>query len=399
MYDLVIKNAKIITFDATHRIIDNAHIVIDQGVMCDILSAHQVPPSAKKIIDHQGKLVTPGLIDCHTHVIYGGNRADEFEMRLQGVSYTDIAKKGGGIRATVNATRKASFDALYDSAKNRLMQMINYGTTTCEIKSGYGLDLDNEFKMLKVAHKLNESNLVDIIPTFLGAHALSPEFDTQDAYIDFIIDTVLPELKAQNLADVVDGFCENIGFSYAQIERLFIAAQRLEFKLKLHAEQLSDQKGACLAAKFNAISVDHLEYLAPEDVSKLKHNNTTAVLLPGAYYFLRETKLPPIKALLKEDIRIAIATDANPGSSPFLSLPLMMNMACTLFRLTPYQTFQATTINAAHALGIAKQKGSIEQGKIADLILWDCQHYNQIIYDATYNYRLKTIKNGQLLPV
>lgn len=397
MYDLIIHNARLVTFDQDERILDNASLIIDQGKIIDILPKGSALPKANEVIDHNGQLVTPGLIDCHTHLVYGGNRADEFEMRLNGASYEEIAKKGGGIRSTVTATRNASLDELYHGANKRLKQMMQYGTTTCEIKSGYGLDLDTEMKMLKVARQLNESKGIDIIPTFLGAHALPPEFDNKDKYIDFIIDEVLPVLKKENLAQVVDGFCENIGFSQAQIKRLFTHAKELGFQLKLHAEQLSDQKGAALAAQFNALSADHLEYLALEDIAKLRAANTVAVLLPGAYYFLRETKLPPVADLLKQKVKIAIATDANPGSSPFLSLPLMMNMACTLFRMTPYQAFQATTINAAYALGIQAQKGSIEIGKCADLVLWNCEHYNQIIYDSTLNYRKTTIKNGELL--
>ncbi|WP_440616035.1 imidazolonepropionase [Cysteiniphilum sp. 6C5] len=397
MYDLIIQNARLVTFDQDERILDNATLVINEGKIIDILAKGSVLPKAHETIDYNGQLITPGLIDCHTHLVYGGNRADEFEMRLNGASYEEIAKKGGGIRSTVMATRNASLDELYHSANKRLKQMMQYGTTTCEIKSGYGLDFDSEMKMLKVARQLNESKGIDIIPTFLGAHALPPEFDDKDQYIDFIIDEVLPVLKKENLAQVVDGFCENIGFSHSQMKRLFTAAKNHGFQLKLHAEQLSDQKGAALAAQFNALSADHLEYLAIEDITKMRDANTVAVLLPGAYYFLRETKLPPVTDLLKQKVKIAIATDANPGSSPFLSLPLMMNMACTLFRMTPYQAFQATTINAAYALGIQAQKGSIEIGKCADLILWDCKHYNQIIYDATLNYRNATIKDGELI--
>ncbi|WP_119329360.1 imidazolonepropionase [Cysteiniphilum halobium] len=397
MYDLIIQNARLVTFDQDERILDNAALVINQGKIIDILAKGSALPKARETIDHNGQLVTPGLIDCHTHLVYAGNRADEFEMRLNGVSYEEIAKQGGGIRSTVMATRNASLDALYHSARRRLKQMMQYGTTSCEIKSGYGLDIDTEMKMLKVAQKLDASKGIDIIPTFLGAHALPPEFDDKDQYIDFIIAKMLPVLKKENLAQVVDGFCENIGFSHAQIRRLFTHAKEHGFQLKLHAEQLSDQKGAALAAQFNALSADHLEYLAVEDIAKMRVANTVAVLLPGAYYFLRETKLPPVAELLNNHVKIAIATDANPGSSPFLSLPLMMNMACTLFRMTPYQAFQATTINAAHALGIQDQKGSIEIGKCADLVLWDCEHYNQIIYDATLNYRKTTIKDGELL--
>ncbi|WP_119342632.1 imidazolonepropionase [Facilibium subflavum] len=396
MYDLLIKNAHIVSFNENDDIYDNAHILIDQGNIIDILPTNDNLPEAAEIIEHHGKLVTPGLIDCHTHVVYGGSRADEFEKRLQGVSYKEIAESGGGIISTVNATRKACEDTLFDSAKKRLLQMMSYGTTTCEIKSGYGLDLDNELKMLKVAKALNHELAIDIIPTFLGAHALPKEYQDKDAYIDDIINNMLPALQQNQLSEFVDGFCESIGFSHAQIKRLFTKAKALGFKLKLHAEQLSDLKGAKLAAQMGACSVDHLEYLAPEDVPLLKQHNTVAVLLPGAFYFLKETKLPPVKALLSHKVDIAIATDANPGSSPFLSLPLMMNMACVLFGLTPYQAFKGTTLHAAKALGFDLSTGSISINKKADIILWDCQHYNEIVYNPTFNYCQHRIKDGQI---
>ncbi len=396
MYDLIIKNAKVLSFDAKDSMIDHANVIIDDGVIIDITQSTQDPPQARKILDHQGRLLTPGLIDCHTHIIYGGNRAHEFEMRLQGKSYQEIANAGGGILSTVKATRNASFEALFSSAKERLTQMQQFGTTTCEIKSGYGLDFDTEIKMLQVAKELNKKLDLNIIPSFLAAHALPPGYQSKDAYIDHIIDHMLPKLAELNLCQFVDGFCETIGFSANQIQRLFQRAQALGFKLKLHAEQLSDQKGAALAASMDAYSVDHLEHLSEKDIPTLKAHNTVAVLLPGAYYFLKETKKPPVKALLSKGVDIAIATDANPGSSPFLSLPLMMNMACTFFNLTPYEAFKGVTINAAKALDIDRDHGSIEVGKKADMILWNCHHYNEIIYNATYNYRERTVLNGVL---
>lgn len=395
MYDLLIKNAKLVTFNDQDEILPHAHLLIHNGQIINIiLDKAQSLPHAKRVIDHKGKLMTPGLIDCHTHLIYGGSRAHEFEMCLKGTSYEEIAQNGGGILSTVYATRQASFNSLFLSAKKRLEQMQQWGVTICEIKSGYGLDFETEIKMLKVAEKLGQSLPVRVIPTFLAAHALAPEYESKDDYIREIANVMLPKLSRLRLCRFIDGFCENIAFSRTQIHYLFEKAQSLNFKLKLHAEQLSNQKGAALAAQMGACSVDHLEYLEPGDIPLLKKHKTTAVLLPGAYYFLNETQKPPVSELLAHNIDIAIATDANPGSSPFLSLPLMMNMACILFGLTSYEAFKATTINAAKALDMQKTHGSIEIGKQADIILWDCDSYNEIIYNSTYNYRQYTIQDG-----
>ena len=318
-------------------------------------------------------------------------------MRLNGASYKNILKSGGGILSTVKATRLATESELFYSATNRIKHMMNYGTTTCEVKSGYGLDLNNEFKMLRVANMLKKYVFPNIITTFLAAHTLAPEYSNKELYINYIIDDMLPKLYKSKLSNVIDGFCETIGFSNLQIKRLFNAAKKHSFKFKLHAEQLSDQKGAKLAAEFGALSVDHLEYLSTEDVMFLKNNNTVAVLLPGAFYFLGETKIPPVSSLLAKNIDIAIATDSNPGSSPFLSLPLMMNMACILFNLMPYQAFKAVTINAAKALNVTEMVGSIEIGKLADILLWNCNHYNEIIYNPTLNRISKYIKSGKVI--
>jgi imidazolonepropionase len=398
-YDLVIENARVATIDKDNTILENCSIAIKDSKICDIFSEKEELES-RNTIDAKGKLLTPGLIDCHTHLIYAGSRSDEFEMRLLGASYADVAKKGGGILSTVKATRDATVLELLESAKAKAKIMLENGITTLEIKSGYGLDLETELKMLKVAKILNKEIPTSIISTFLGAHAIPLEYkDDSDSYIDYIIAEMLPLIAEKQLAIFVDAFCENIAFSTEQVERLFIAAKKLGFKIKLHAEQLSDQKGAVMAAKLGASSVDHLEYLAENDCEKLANDKTVAVLLPGAFYFLKEKQLPPIAALKDNNVPIAISTDSNPGSSPFLSLPLMMNMACVFFRLTIAEVFRGVTINAAKALDIDKEVGSIEVGKKADLVLWSTDNLNDIIYNPNINYCDKIIKNGSVLNI
>lgn len=325
-----------------------------------------------KTLDCQGRLVTPGLIDCHTHLVYGGDRTKEFELRLNGATYSEIAAAGGGIVSTVAATRASTEDELFDSAKNRLATFMAEGVTTVEIKSGYGLDLDNELKMLSVARKLGEQLPINVTTTFLGAHTTPPEYkDNSDAYIDLVCDQMIPAVAAKGLADSVDAFCENIAFSAQQVQRVFQAAQKHGLAIKLHAEQLSDQKGAVLAASMGAQSVDHIEFLNEVDVAAVKASGTIAVLLPGAFYFLRETQLPPIPALRQHKVPMAIASDSNPGSSPVSSLLLMLSMACTLFKLTPAEALASVTRNAAKALGLDHQIGTLEVGKHADMVLWN----------------------------
>lgn len=344
-----------------------------------------------------GAYMTPGLIDPHTHLIYGGNRINEYEQRLNGATYEEIAKSGGGILSTVRATRDASETDLTESAGKRLSSFSAEGVTTIEIKSGYGLDIKNELKMLSVARKLGLSKNIDVIPTFLGAHALPPEFkDDSEGYINLIINHMLPKVAELDLANTVDGFCETIGFSHDEIERLFKAARDLGFNLKLHAEQLSDQKGAALAAKYGALSADHLEYLSEESVIAMKKAGTVAVLLPGAYYTLRETKLPPIDLLRKHNVPIAIGSDSNPGSSPVLSLKLMINMASTLFKLTPEEALAGVTRNAATALGL-KDRGILREGLKADFVLWDIEHPAELAYYAGGNSVRTIVKNGEIV--
>lgn len=395
--DLVIKNATLATFASQHHVIKDASIAIKNGIITEI-AEHANKIMAAKVIDAKGHLITPGLIDCHTHIIFAGNRADEFEMRLNGATYAKIAEHGGGILSTVKATRQASLVELTKLGQKRAASMHKLGTTTIEIKSGYGLDLDNEVKMLKAAQTIGSNLPVDIVTTFLGAHATPPEFaHNKDAYIDYLITSVLPVIHQQKLAKFVDGFCENIAFSPKQIAKLFTKAQELGFAIKLHSEQLSNQQGAVLASQYNAVSVDHLEYLAPEDAKKLKSSDTVAVLLPGAFYFLREQQVPPVSALRKAQVPIAIATDANPGSSPFYSLPLMMNMACIQFGMTVNEAWYGVTLNAAKALALGNELGSIAKGKRADLVIWATNSLNDIVYNPNINFCEQIIKNGKVL--
>lgn len=331
--------------------------------------------------DAGGLWLTPGLIDCHTHIVYAGNRSDEFEARLNGVAYEEIARNGGGIVSTVRATRAASDDALFQASLPRVCTLLAEGVTTLEIKSGYGLDLESETKMLRVARRIGASLPVRVKTTFLGAHALPPEYAGQaDAYIDAVCNDMLPALHGLKLVDAVDAFCENIGFSPAQTERVFQAAQRHGLPVKLHAEQLSDQNGAALTAQYKGLSADHLEHLSSHGIAAMAAAGTVAVLLPGAFYFLRETKLPPIQALRDAGVPIAISTDSNPGTSPMTSLLLAMNMACTLFRMTPQEALAGATLHAARALGMADSLGSLAVGKVADFALWEIDRPGDLAY-------------------
>jgi len=334
----------------------------------------------------EGRLVTPALIDCHTHLVYGGSRATEFELRLNGTSYKEIARNGGGILSTVTATRNASEDELLAQSLPRLDAFLAEGVATIEIKSGYGLDIETEIKMLRVARHLGKERSVRVKTSFLGAHAIPPEFSGKaDAYIDFVCEEVLPAVHYENLADAVDGFCENIAFSPNQISKVFEKAKSFGLPVKLHAEQLSNLGGATLAAKYGALSADHLEFLDQTGVEVMGESGTVAVLLPGAFYTLRETQLPPLDSLRKAEVPIAIATDCNPGSSPLTSILLCMNMSCTLFRMTPEEALCGVTIVAAQALGIGDEVGTIEVGKKAELAVWNVDQPAELAYRVGFN--------------
>jgi imidazolonepropionase len=355
----------------------------------------EIREAAGEVRDLGGCWISPGLIDCHTHLVHGGSRAGEFELRLKGATYEEIARQGGGIVSTVKATREADEEELFETALGRLEPLLAEGLTTIEIKSGYGLDLETELTMLRVARRLGEEQPVTVKTTFLGAHALPPEYkDRADEYIDFICGEVLPRVAKEGLSDAVDGFVETIGFSRAQMRRVFDTAQGLGLPVKLHAEQLSDMGGAALAAGYKALSADHLEYLGEAGVRTMANSGTVAVLLPGAFYFLRETKLPPIQALRDTGVPIALATDCNPGTSPATSLLLMMNMGCTLFGLTPEEALAGVTRNAAKALGLGDTKGTLEVGKDADLALWEIDHPAELSYRMGFNPCIGSVQQG-----
>lgn len=392
----------IATLQAGHSLayglIKDAALLVEAGHIAWVGPRSQLPAelSARHTREHDagGALITPGMIDCHTHLVYGGDRAHEFELRLQGASYEDIARAGGGIASTVKATRAATEAELQAQSLKRLQALTAEGVTTLEIKSGYGLALEHERKTLRVARALGRNRPVEVRTTFLGMHALPPEFaGRQDAYVDEVL-CMLPLLHAEGLVDAVDAFCERIAFSTAQTERVFQAAQALSLPVKLHAEQLSDSGGAELAARYGALSCDHLEWLSEGGAAAMASAGSVAVLLPGAFYFLRETRLPPVELLRARQVPMAISTDCNPGSSPCTSLLLMLNMACTLFRLTPEEALAGVTRHAAQALGL-RDRGVIAAGQRADFVLWDVTHPAQLAYAFGANPRLQTVFRGE----
>ncbi|WP_338489249.1 imidazolonepropionase [Pseudomonas trivialis] len=382
--------------DGTYSIIEDAALVTADSLIEWIGPRSQLPAADyAQVHDLRGAWVTPGLIDCHTHTVFGGNRSGEFEQRLQGVSYAEIAAQGGGIASTVRATRAASEDELFASAHKRLRSLLRDGVTTVEIKSGYGLDLANERKMLRVARRLGDALPVSVRATCLAAHALPPEYkDRADDYIEHICNEMLPALAAEGLVDAVDAFCEYLAFSTEQVERVFKVAQQLGLPVKLHAEQLSSLHGSSLAARYHALSADHLEFMTEEDAIAMAASGTVAVLLPGAFYFLRETQLPPMDALRKHGVKIAIASDLNPGTSPALSVRLMLNMACTLFRMTPEEALAGATRHAATALGMGDTHGSLEVGKVADFVAWQIDRPADLAYWLGGELDKRVVRHG-----
>ena len=377
--DVLYANARVATLADGYGIIEDGAVAVRAGRIAWVGPRAEAPP-AVSTHDCGGLWLTPGLVDCHTHVVYAGNRSDEWEARLNGATYEDIARAGGGIMSTVRATRAASEDELLRASLPRIRALLAEGVTTLEIKSGYGLDLETEAKMLRVARRVGELLPVDVCTTFLGAHALPPEYAGRaDDYIDMLCSDMLPALAAQGLVDAVDAFCERIGFSHDQTARVFDVARRLGLPVKLHAEQLSDQGGAALVARYGGLSADHLEWLSEEGVAAMARAGTVAVLLPGAYYFLRETRMPPLAQLRDAGVPLAVATDCNPGTSPMTSLLLALNMACTLWRLTPLEALRGVTVHAARALG-RTDVGTLEAGKRADFALWDIARPADLAY-------------------
>ncbi len=395
--DTLLLNAA--TIDAQGNLLTQQAIAIKNGLIVWCGSQTQLPSQFYEVQhkeECQGQLITPGLIDCHTHLVYAGNRATEFQMKLAGVSYAEIAKAGGGILSTVRHTRAATEEELIKQSLPRILALRADGVTTVEIKSGYGLDLVNELKMLRVAKRLGELTGLRVRKTFLGAHAIGPEFQgNSQAYIDVLCQEMLPALCEENLVDAVDVFCESIAFSLKQTEQVFTAAHQLNLPIKCHAEQLSNLGASALAAEFGALSCDHLEFLDEKGASAMAEANTIAVLLPGAYYFLREKQKPPIELLRRAGVGIAVATDCNPGSSPTTSLRLMMSMACQFFALSVPEALAAVTSHAARALGLQKELGTIAEGMKADLVLWSVNDSAALCYYFAYPLPHRTMIAGE----
>ncbi|MBS9809037.1 imidazolonepropionase [Vibrio alginolyticus] len=410
--DLLIENARLVTMqsgECGYLPTPPARIGIQSGkiVAISTCAIGEDAPQTESLlsaqhyaqsIDLQGKLVLPGLIDCHTHLIYAGNRANEFEMRLNGVPYQEISKQGGGILSTVHATRSATEAQLVELALPRLDGLLASGVTSVEVKSGYGLTLNDEIKMLRAAKMLEQERKVKITTTLLAAHAIPPEFQGRaDDYIEHICQDIIPVVAKEELATSVDVFCESIGFNLEQTEKVFVAAKRHGLKVKGHTEQLSNLGGTALTAQYNGLSADHIEFLDEQGVKALARSNTVATLLPGAFYFLRETQLPPIELLREHNVPMAIATDVNPGTSPFSDLTLMLNMACTLFHLTPQEALRGVTQHAAKALGYQNLRGEIKVGFDADFSIWDIESPADLSYQVGAKRLVGRIVNGEYI--
>ncbi|QKN82687.1 imidazolonepropionase [Scandinavium goeteborgense] len=401
--DIIWHNARLATFDPNHAqpygLLEHHALVVRDGRIVDILPESALASRKGKRIDLEGRLVTPGLIDCHTHLVFGGSRATEWEQRLNGVSYQTISANGGGINATVQATRAASEEELTRLAQQRLTRLMQEGVTTVEVKSGYGLDMANERKMLHIAQHLAATNAVDISPTLLAAHAIPTEYKGRgEDYITLVCEDIMPTLWLEGLFEAVDAFCENVGFTPEQTDRVFSAAQVLNIPVKGHVEQLSSLGGAQLVSRYKGRSADHIEYLTEEGVAAMANSGTVAVLLPGAFYFLNETQKPPVDTLRRYHVPMAVATDYNPGTSPFASLHLAMNMACVKFGLTPEEAWTGVTRHAARALGREHSHGQLAVGFVADFAIWDAEHPVEMVYEPGRNPLWQRVFRGEVTP-
>ncbi len=402
-FDKVWINAKIALIDENDEIVihENSFLAIKNKKIEKIEKMENFENiSSVNIYDVENRLITTSLIDCHTHLIYGGNRANEFEKRLNGETYAQITSNGGGISSSIKSTREESFDSIYKSSAKRLEALIKDGVTTIEIKTGYGLDTKSEIKMLEVAKKLEDNYPIHIEKTFLGAHTVPPEYkNNSDAYIDYICNEMLDEVHALGLVTCVDAYCEHLAFSVEQTKRVFEKAKSLGLNIKLHAEQFSSMGASDMACEFDALSVDHLEFTKEQTVKNIAKSGTVAVLLPGAYYFLRETKMPPIELFRENKVPIAIASDLNPGTSALCSLQLMMNMSAVIFSLSVSETFLAVTKNAAKALGLQNSKGSLEVGFDADFCIWDIEHPRDLVCSYLPNSLHYSVQDGEKVNV
>jgi imidazolonepropionase len=404
MWDLVVVNGHLATMTPSgpYGAVTDGAVGVRDGRVAWVGQRADLPDDterrAERVVDAGGGWVTPALVDCHTHLVWGGSRVDEFEARLEGATYEEIARRGGGILSTVRATREATEPELLTAALGRLDRLLAEGVTVVEIKSGYGLDTATELKMLRVARSLSTMRPVAVRTTFLGAHALPPEYrDDPDGYVDLVCDEMLPAVADGGLADAVDAFCERIAFTPEQVERIFRRARELGLPVKLHAEQLSDSRGAMLAARFDALSADHLEWVSEDGIAAMAAAGSVAVLLPGAYYVLRDTHQPPVDRFRAHGVPMALSTDCNPGSSPVVSLLLMLSMGCTLFGLTPAEALAGVTREAARALGMLTTHGTLETGKAADLVVWDVEHPAELAYMVGANPCRTVIRGGRIV--